>query len=156
MTTSEAKLSHRWRKAFLELRDRVVFVHLHHIEIRIPDPTVWDEILAEIGACHRLVQLALDERLIGFVNDTTGVGVGDKETKRNISMRLTIAVDVLHMESYNLGRCNARKLCRHAVATKGNGSYRGRAANDCNLARCDRGVEGKDRVVGRGATTFHP
>ena len=144
------------RRSFLELRDRVVFVNLHHIQIGILDPTVWDEILAEIGACHRLVQLALDERLIGFVNNTTGVGVGDKETKQNISMRLTIAVDVLHMESYNLGRRNARKLCRHAVATKGNGSYRGRAARDRNLARCNRPIKGKDGVVGRGAATFHP
>ncbi len=61
------------------------------------------EILAEVGACHRLVQLALNERLIGLVNNAIGVGVGDEETKRNVSMRLPVAVDVLRMQSYNLG-----------------------------------------------------
>jgi hypothetical protein len=33
----------------------VTSVGLHYIDIRILDPTVWDEILAEIGARHRLI-----------------------------------------------------------------------------------------------------
>src|SRR4030095_3224292 len=102
----------------------------HQIAVRTSNPTVCGEILAEIGARHRLVRLALDERQIGFANNTIGVGVRDKETKRNISMGLPIAVDVLRMESYDLGRRNARELCGHAVATECNGSHRGRAAND--------------------------
>ena len=43
-------------------------------------------------------------------------------------MRLSIAVDVLRMQSHNLGSGNTGELCRHAVATECNGSYRGRTA----------------------------
>ena len=61
-------------------------VGLQQIAVQIVNPTVCGKILPEIGACYPLVSLALDERLIGFVNNTTRVGVSDKETKRNISM----------------------------------------------------------------------
>ena len=93
--------------AFLELWDRVSLVGPHQIAIRTSNPTVCGEILAEIGARHRLVRLALDERQIGFANNTIGVGVRDKETKRNISMGLPIAVDVLGLTRSNLGRLRA-------------------------------------------------
>ncbi len=152
-----------WRSAefpetqlpFPRLRDSVTPVGLHYIDVGILNPTVCVEILAEIGARHRLIQLALDEPLIGLGNNTIGVGVADKETKLDIPMRLPIAIDVLCMESYNLGRRHPGELCRHAIATEGNGSDRG-AAVGRNFTRCDRGVEGKDGIVGRSATTFHP
>ena len=59
-------------------------VGLNYINIRIFDPTVCVEIFAEVGACHGLVQLTLNERHIGFGNETIGVGVSHEETKRNL------------------------------------------------------------------------
>ena len=52
------------RGSFLELLDRVAFVGLHQIGVPTLDPTVGVEILAEIGARHRLIHLALNESLV--------------------------------------------------------------------------------------------
>src|SRR5258705_13862966 len=70
-------------------------------------------------------------------------------------MRLSVTVDVLRVESHDLGTSHTGELCRHGIATEGNGSNRGRATQDRNLARGDRGVEGEDSVVSAGFTIFH-
>ena len=103
-------------------------VSLDYLNVRIFDPTVCVEILAEIGACYGLVQLTSNQRLIGPANHPIRVGVAYKETKLDVPMRLSITVDILRMESYNLCAGHPGELCGHAVAAEGNGSYRGRAA----------------------------
>ena len=110
------------------LRDTVASVGADYTNVRPPDPTVCVEILPEIGACHGLVQLTLNERLIGPVNQTTSVRVTHEEAKQNVSMRLSVTVDVLRMQSHNLCSGNTGELCRHAVATECNWSDRGRPA----------------------------
>jgi hypothetical protein len=53
----------------------------NQVEIRILDPTVSVKVLAEVCARHRLVQLPLNQRLIGLAHQTTGVGVGRQKNQ---------------------------------------------------------------------------
>src|SRR4029077_8142205 len=94
------------RNTLTHSRDTVALVGLDHINVGSLDPPVCVEILSEVGACHGLVQLTLNERHIGLGNRTVGVRVTHEEAKRNVSMRLSVAVDVLRMQSHNLGTGN--------------------------------------------------
>src|SRR5438046_1153891 len=100
----------------------MAFIGLGYLNVRTLDPSVCVEILAEIGARHGLVQLTLNERLIGPANPAISVGVAGEEAEGNISMGLSVAVDVLRMQSYNLCAGHTSELGRHAVAAKCNGS----------------------------------
>ena len=60
-------LRHGW-DSLLALRDGVAPVIFDYRNIRILDPSVRVEVLAEIGARHGLVQLALDQCPIGLIN----------------------------------------------------------------------------------------
>ena len=62
------------------LRDGVALVDFCDLNVRILDPTVCVEILSEIGARHGLVQLTLNEGLIGLGNRPIGVGVAPIRT----------------------------------------------------------------------------
>jgi hypothetical protein len=59
------------------LRDATTFVGFDDVDVRLLDPTVCVEILSEVGACHSLVYLTLNERLIGLANQTAGVRVAN-------------------------------------------------------------------------------
>ena len=83
--------------------DTVALVGLEYINVGSLDPPVCVEVLSEVGACHGLVQLTLNERQIGLGNQTVGVRVTHEETKRNVTMGLSVAVDVLRVQSHDLG-----------------------------------------------------
>src|SRR5437764_15205595 len=112
----------------------MALVRLDYINIGILNPALCGEIFAEIGERDGLIYLALHELLIVLAYGAIGIRVTDQETKLDISVRLSISIDILRTESYNLGRRNSRQLCRHAIPSEGNGSYRGRAAHDLNLS----------------------
>src|SRR5438876_1091118 len=131
-------------------------VGLDRLEVWSIHCTAQIDVVAEVAGSDRLAPVGLKLLLVRSVNDAIAVDVGRQETKRNVSMRLSIAIDVLCVESHNLSTGHTCKLCRHAVTAEGNGSYRSRAADDSNLARCYRGIEGKDGVVSGSATTFYP
>ena len=92
------------------------------------DPTVEIKVLAEVGTRDRLACLSLDKSLIWFAHNAIAIGVCDQEAERDIAMGLTVAVDILCVESYNFSTGHSSKLRRHAIATESDGSDRARAA----------------------------
>src|SRR5262245_66466103 len=108
-------------------------VSFDHISVRVLDPAVGGQVLAEVGASDGLVQLPLDQVLIRLGHAAIAIGVADEEAKLNIAMGLVIAVDILRMQSYHLSRRDTGKLCGHAVAAESNGSNGGCSGRDSNL-----------------------
>ena len=62
------------------------------------------------------------------------IGVSCQETEWHVSVRLSVAVNVLCVESYNLDAGYTGELCCHAVTAEGNCPDRGRSAQNCNFA----------------------
>ena len=133
----------------------MTFVGLDYVDVRVLDPAIYRQILAEIRTRDRLVELTFNQCLVGLANPTITVGVADEETKGNVAMELSIAVDVLGPQGDNLCAGHAGKLRRHAVPTEGNGPNCGGPAKDTDLPRSNRSIEGKDSVVSGGTTTFY-
>ena len=97
-------------------------VDLDYIQVRIFDPTVSRQILTEISARHWLIQLAFDQCLVRLGHTPITVGVTLQEPKRDVTMGLSIAVDVLGMQSQDLLITDPGELGDHAIATEGDRS----------------------------------
>src|SRR5712691_10247755 len=59
------------------------------------------------------------------------------------------------MQSHHLGGSHSGELRRHGIATEGDRSDSGRAAENGDLPGGNRRVKGKGGVVGCAATIFH-
>ncbi|PYK25753.1 MAG: hypothetical protein DME59_09535, partial [Verrucomicrobia bacterium] len=80
-------------------------VGLDRLEVWSIHYTAQIDIVAEIGGRDWLAPVGLKLLQVRSVDDAIAVDVGRQETKRNVSMRLSIAIDVLCVESHNLSTC---------------------------------------------------
>jgi hypothetical protein len=156
--SAECPCSHlsQARAILSRLGDTVAFVRFDYLNVLIPDLAVGVEILSEVGARHGLVNVTFNKQLVGFGYLTVAIGISGQETESNIAMGLPIIIDVLRAQGYDFGAGHTCDVCSHAIATKSNGSNRGRPAHDCNLSRCDRRIKGEYGVVTSGLTVFNP
>ena len=90
----------------------------NQLRVDVLNLAVYGNILTEIRIGYGLAFLSFNQLHVWLKNDAIAVGVTDQETKLDIAVRLTVAVNILWTESHNLGRSHPSNLCDHAVPAR--------------------------------------
>src|SRR5947208_4641242 len=80
-------------------------------------------------------------------DDPVAINIAREEAKRNVTMRLSVPVDVFCVQHDVLHIGHTREICPHFVTAEGNCSDCGSAADNGHVSGSHRGIKGEDRGV---------
>src|SRR6266702_3993520 len=91
--------------------------------------------------------MVADALEVRISDDPVAINIACEEAKRNVTMGLSVPVDVLRMQNDGLHIGHTREICPHFVTAEGNCTDGGSAADNSHVSGSDRSIEGEDSGV---------